>query len=329
VPSAAGIGNVYNAAADTRPQVVLDNCVQSGADPTQLGLIATTTIPVRVGGNVADLVAETSETITVTLQVTPPAGDTFAFDFAISYFDILIEDTIRSIAPEVIASKCYNDAPGLASPFCPRLGARIGNNLSFNLIGDIDASFLNVGEETSVGWDVNARLSGAFDFGDVIWLNAATISTERETQIFAGDTVDDLKGTFGNPELRYNSNVIVNLGDNWSFSWLARFVDETTAPQVNRLTSQVDCDVFVVQLDDFLTTEPTVDVCDADSRWYHDLSATYAQETWNVTAGIKNIADEQPPLVNAGAGSNRMNRVTSSGYEQFGRQYFLMFTKAW
>jgi iron complex outermembrane receptor protein len=307
----------------------MDNCVQSGADPTQLGLIATTTIPVRVGGNVAGLIPETSETITATLQITPPIGDRFGLDIAISYFDILIEDTIRSIDAQVIAFKCYNDAPGLESPFCPRLGARIGNNLSFNLIGDIDASFVNVGQETSVGWDFNVRLSGAFDWGDVIWLNAATISTERETQVFAGGTVDDLKGTYGNPELRYNSNVIVNLGDSWSFSWLARFVDETTAPKVARITTQVNCDDFLVRDDVFLTAEPTIAVCDADSRWYNDLSATYAQETWNVTAGIKNVADEQPPLIHQGAGSNRMNRVTSSGYEQFGRQYFLMFSKAW
>ena len=78
-----------------------------------------------------------------------------------------------------------------------------------------------------------------------------------------------------------------------------------------------------------MTTEATANVCDADSRWYNDLSATYAQDTWNVTAGIKNIADETPPLIARSAGSNRMNRVTSSGYEQYGRQFFLMFNKAW
>ncbi|MDX1404517.1 MAG: TonB-dependent receptor [Woeseiaceae bacterium] len=329
VPPAAGVGNVYNPALDNRPQVVIDNCIQSGADPTQLGLIATTTIPVRVGGNVMDLKPETSETFTATLQITPPSLDRFSFDFAISYFDILIEDTIRSIDPETIAFKCYNDAPNLSSPFCPRLGDRIGNDLGFNLIGAIDASFVNVGEETSVGWDFNARVTGAFGFGDVVWLNAATVSTERQTQVFEGDAIDDLKGTYGNPELRYNSNVIVNVGENWSFSWLARFIDETTAPAVRRTPSTGNCDDFEVRADLLLTTEATVAICDADSVWYHDISASYAADTWGVTAGIKNIADEQPPLITRGAGSNRMNRVTSSGYDQIGRQYFLMFNKSW
>lgn len=328
VPAEAGVGNVYNPAADTRPQVVIDNCIQSGADPTQLGLLATTTIPVRVGGNVADLQPETSETMTATVQLSPPVGDTFGLDIAISYFDIVIEDTIRSIAPETIAFKCYNDAPNLSSPFCSRLGSRVGNDLGFNLIGNIDASFVNVGEETSAGWDLNARLTGAFNFGEVIWLNAATISTERETQIFAGDTVDDLNGTYGNPELRYNSNVIVNVGDSWSFSWLARFIDETTADSVARSAQGADCDNFQVRPDLLVTTEATANVCDAASVWYHDVSATYAQDTWSVTGGIKNLADEEPPLIAGSAGSNRVNRVTSSGYEQFGRQYFLTLSKA-
>ena len=77
VPGAAGIGQVYNPAAETRPQVVLDNCVQSGSDPTQLGLIATTTIPVRVGGNVSDLQPETSDTITATMQTHAGYRDDF------------------------------------------------------------------------------------------------------------------------------------------------------------------------------------------------------------------------------------------------------------
>ena len=329
VPAEAGIGQVYNPALDNRPQVVMDNCVQSGADPTELGLIATTTIPVRVGGNVFDLKPETSETVTATVQISPPPiADNYTLDFAISYFDIVIEDTIRSIDPATIAFKCYNDAPDLSSPFCSRLGPRIGNDLGFNLIGAIDASFVNVGEETSAGWDINARASGSFGFGDIIWLNAATFSTERQTQIFAGDTVDELKGTYGNPELMYNSNVIVNVGDSWSFNWLSRFIDKTTADRVARSAQKADCDNFQVRPDLLDTTEATANVCDAASAWYHDVSATYSQDTWAITGGIKNVADKQPPLIANATGTTRVNRVTSSGYEQFGRQFFVTFSMA-
>jgi iron complex outermembrane receptor protein len=327
VPADAGQGQVYNPALDTRPQVVLDNCVQSGADPTQLGLIATTTIPVRIGGNALDLLPETSETITATVQFSPEISDKYGLDIAVSFYDITIEDTIRSVDPETIMFRCYNDAPGLISPFCSRLGPRVGNNLSFNLIGNVDASFVNIGEETSIGWDLNTRLTAAFDRADVVWLNQATFSTERHVQIFEGDTIDDLNGTYGFPETRYTSNVIVNLSDSWSFSWVARFIDETTADSVARSAQNADCDNFTVS-ENLVTTEPTANVCDAASRWYNDISATYLRDTWSLTGGIKNIADEQPPLIARSAGSNRVNRVTSSGYEQFGRQYFVSYSMA-
>jgi iron complex outermembrane receptor protein len=51
IPDAANVGGVYDPSQDTRSQTVLDNCVQSGADPTVLGIIASTTIPVTIGGN--------------------------------------------------------------------------------------------------------------------------------------------------------------------------------------------------------------------------------------------------------------------------------------
>lgn len=326
VPPEADVGDVYHPELDNRPQVVLDNCVQSGADPTRLGLIAVTTIPVQIGGNAQDLLPETSDTVTATLQFSPTINDTFGLDVAISYYDISIEDTIRSVDAETIMFRCYNDAANLESPFCDRLGPRVGGNPSFNLISSVDASFVNIGEETSVGWDLNARVTAALEQAEIIWLNQATFSTEREVHIFEGEPPQDLKGTYGFPEISYNSNLIVNLSDNWSLSWIARFIDETTADSVARSAQNADCDNFTVS-ELLTTTEPTTNVCDAASRWYHDLAATYSAETWTLTGGIKNIADEQPPLIARSAGSNRVNRVTSSGYEQFGRQFFVSFTK--
>jgi iron complex outermembrane recepter protein len=327
VPPEADIGDVYQPQLDNRPQIVMDNCVASGADPTQLGLRAVTTIPVQIGGNALNLLPETSDTVTATVQFSPTINDTFGLDVAVSYYSIAIEDTIRSIDAETIMFRCYNDAPDLASPFCSRLGPRPGTNPSFNLISSVDASFVNIGEETSEGWDLNTRVTAGFDWAEVIWLSQATFSTEREVQIFEGETPDELKGTYGYPEVSYNSNLILNLSENWSVSWVARFIDETTADSVARSPQNADCDNFTVS--EFLTTtEPTASVCDAASRWYNDLAATYLAETWQVTGGVKNVGDKQPPLISASAGSNRANRITSSGYEQFGRQFFVNFTKS-
>ena len=75
-------------------------------------------------------------------------------------------------------------------------------------------------------------------------------------------------------------------------------------------------------------TPSTTPFCEADSAWYEDVSLTYRwDETLHITGGVNNVSDEEPPLIDMAAGSNRLNRVTSSGYDQFGRSLFLNLTK--
>ncbi|HEX7037182.1 MAG TPA: TonB-dependent receptor [Pseudomonadales bacterium] len=329
VPDNANVGGVYDPAQDSRPQVVIDNCIADGADPTQLGLSGTTTIAVAVGGNSEDLVAETSDSFTATLQFSPPISDDWNIDVAISYFDIEIEDTVRSINGTTILERCYNEAPNLSSPFCSRIERTNPNLPRFNFPELVDASFINVGEETSSGLDVNLQIGTTFEgvLGrplNVVWSQAYTLQIERDLQIFEGDLVDDQVGDFGIPEHRYSSVVNLGWGD-WAFLWEARYLSSTHAGLDASLNA--DCDIF--ELDQGFVGSPNVKPdCSAASRWYHDVSATYYfDETFFITGGVNNVADTKPPLVSASAGSNRLNRVTSSGYDQFGRTYFLSLTK--
>jgi iron complex outermembrane receptor protein len=323
IPDAANVGGVYDPALDTRSQTVLDNCVQHGADPTILGIIASTTIPFAVGGNASDLVAETSESLTATLQFSPPISDSFDLDIAVSYFDIEIEDTVRSINPTTIMTRCFEDAPNLASPFCSRLErSGAAADPSFNFITTIDASFVNIGLETAQGIDLNTRLG--FDVGgwDVNWSNAVTFQTERDEQIFSEDPIEDLVDDFGIPDVRWNSVVSV-ARDNWEFVWALRYQADTHASTVASIDAE--CDSFDDSTE-IAGTTPTASVCTAAEAWYNDISATYSGDTWSVSAGINNVADEEPPLVDMSVGSNRLGRVTSSGYDQFGRTIFVSAT---
>ena len=100
----------------------------------------------------------------------------------------------------------------------------------------------------------------------------------------------------------------------------------TGASSVARIDAE--CDTFDDN-DEILGNDLTGPVCAVGSVWYHDLAATYNRDTWVVSLGINNVADEDPPLVDRTVGSNRMNRLTSSGHDQFGRTVFLNFTKSW
>jgi iron complex outermembrane receptor protein len=108
---------------------------------------------------------------------------------------------------------------------------------------------------------------------------------------------------------------------------MGRYLDETGASLEARQANDT-CDVFGTAQS--LPGSPMVRVdCDAGDVWYWDASLTYRlDETFSVTGGVNNIADEDPAMVDRAAGSNRGGRVVSSGYDQFGRSYFLSVTKA-
>ena len=329
VPTDANVNGAYDPANDARPQVVLDNCVLDGADPTALGLDGTVSVPVAIGGNAEDLKAETSDSWNVTVNLTPQISDRFSLDMKFSYFDIDVDDTVVSINGTTILERCYNDAVALSSPFCSRVDRGVVGFPSFNFPSAVDASFINIGKETSVGWDLEFTLATSFDdvFGaplNLTWQNSFTRQEERDVQIFSGDPEDDQVGDFGVPENRYSTVISANWNA-WDFVWQARYIDDTEAGLDASLSA--DCGIF--QLDEgFVGSPSTAPDCEADSVWYNDFSTTYNfDESLYVTLGARNIFDEDPEYVSAGAGSNRLNRVTSSGYDQFGRSWFLNVTK--
>ncbi|WP_444998330.1 TonB-dependent receptor domain-containing protein [Aliikangiella sp. IMCC44359] len=332
VPGDASAGGVYNPSLDNRPQIVIDNCIASGADYTSLGLNGILNIPVTVGGNAADLLPETSENYTYSLKLTPDWEGDFKLNFAITFFDIEIEDTIRSINGATIMSRCYNDAPNLASPFCARITRDgTGKLPSLNFVSAIDASFVNVGLETSSGFDINVDYSTDFDdlLGlpvNLTWTNQYTQMTEREVIIFQGEAADDLLEDFGNPKHRLVSNLELKTGD-WSLLLTGRYQSETHANDT--ISKTIRCDDFVASAELIKPdgTRPNVQpICEADAAFYLDASLSWTQEDFRLSFGINNVFDKQPPLIAMGAGSNRANRVTSSGYDQFGQTYFLNAT---
>jgi len=335
IPAAANVGGVFVPANDTRSATVISNCIANGADPTQLGINATITIPVTVGGNAGDLLPETSRAYTATLQLQPPVSDAFDLAIAVSFFDIRVEDNIRSLSPETLLTRCF-DSTGLSSDLCSRLTRGANPDPTFNFINFIDASFVNVGVERSQGVDINTRINTSFDgiIGDapldVIWNGALTLQTKRTEVIFSDDPVDDLRGDFGNPKTRLQSTFVLSSGQ-WEAVFDTRWQSGTGPSQdaLSNVDFQCAGPTGVPAISTNFPGSPEVFlVCDAASRLYQDASLTYRVNNVAITGGVNNVFDKQPPLISAGLGSNRGGRVTSSGYDQIGRSFFISLTGA-
>ena len=307
-------------------QHVVNNCVLSGVvftdsngngilDATPLGTQGVTTIPVSTGGNIA-LEPETSESLTFTVKFSQPWSDAFGFDIAVSYWDILVESSVAEPNASFIINQCYSDTefPNLTSAFCG-LVTRPGTTPTGNIINSVDASFFNIGEATATGFDINTRFIYAFeDMGvDLTWSTAWTIQTEQEIETFTPEDRDENLGEIGTPKVKATSTLSLAWKD-WTLFMENRYIGKGRNDEgTNTLRPS-----FL-----FLGNPLARDLDHIGSTWYTDLALTYGKDTWAVTAGINNLGDEDPPRIHARQPGQRNNAVSSSGYDFFGRTFFV------
>jgi iron complex outermembrane receptor protein len=181
VPSDAVLpGNIYDPNSDPRSARVLNNCVLDGVDPTALGIQANVGIPTNTGGS-EDIKAETSDSYTVGFVFTQPWSDGFELDFGLTYFNIEINDTVEELNSEETLFRCYNEEDNLASPLCDRVTRR-GVGPTNNTVARVDASFVNIGLQTSKGYDINVRYTDDFSLFNRFWDINATLSVRLVTR---------------------------------------------------------------------------------------------------------------------------------------------------
>lgn len=338
--------------------ILLNNCALSGADVTVLGSGTAASIPVSFGGAL-DLNPETSDSLTSTITFSLPQRERFNFEVALTYFDIEIEDTVRALDPDTIISRCFFERPNLESVFCHRVERNRPNAPpESNFLSFVRAGFINTGKESVTGYDLTTRLSFDVAGADVVWTTGSTFLKERVTQELPpseddpdGSAIVDNVGRIGNPEVTFQSTVAVAL-NSWDFVWQARWWDDTQFAQgiVNPVITDLDGNIIGGKYDgmtcdeafpedgcadygyfessqfDTDTLGPIRPITEAEGQMHHDLSVSYDGDTWSLTAGINNVFDKEPPLIDQGAGPNRNNSVTSAAYDNIGRSYFARFS---
>ena len=67
---------------------------------------------------------------------------------------------------------------------------------------------------------------------------------------------------------------------------------------------------------------------DTPDYYLHNLSVQYKGDSWSATAGVRNVADKTPPPISQGFANRMGNSPLYSGFDYFGRSFFVNFTKA-
>ena len=241
---------------------------------------------------------EEADSLTIGAVYTPTGLE--GLSIAVDYYDITIEDAIKSPSGTTVMNRCHDVSPSTFDPACDGL---IFRGAGDGVVLDIFAAANNEDIIQTSGFDVEA--SYYFDnlgSGDLLVSFGANFLTDYSITGQARD-IQELSGEVLFPELRFNLNFNYNLNDFGIFSQI-RYRGETVDRNDNTI------------LNDNLNN--------IDSVVYVDLRGSYnVSESVNVYLGVNNLFDESPP--NMGSSHKyHQNGVSTNGtaFDTVGSQWY-------
>jgi outer membrane receptor protein involved in Fe transport len=263
------------------------------------------------GGATSGLAAETSKNASwgIILQPGLPTG-WGDLSLAVDRFDIKVDNGVSRVGTGNILSKCYDDPQFRAGgSFCRLVTRNPGNNAL-----TVNNSYVNLATDVVRGYDFNLRYTNEVGIGKLRVNLSATEFKEQSNKLFAEDALDDTNGTLGSP--KWSGAMDVNYTVK---GWNVYYGLEWVGKQSNY---------------DYYGINPATAAYKIDTPNYflHSVSLSYSDSVskWKVTAGVRNIADKNPPQISAVTtyGTNRIgNAPLYSGYDLLGRRFFMNVSK--
>ncbi|GGF50157.1 TonB-dependent receptor [Aliidongia dinghuensis] len=243
---------------------------------------------------------------------------------SVDYYTVLIRNEIGTLDAQSLVNACYGGVPYLVSQAqaCKLVGPRTAGTGSLGVVQALNA---NVGAENTDGIDLDlaygidtAKLGlpawGHLDFtGQVNYLLSDEVSS-------GGNTVKQA-GTFGfgngdDAEPRWKALLGTTFRrDNWSVNWTTRYYGG-----VKNVSRAADCSSLPAS-----GICPTVGAGDFEGNeaagvFYHDISGTYQYKNVNVTVGVDNLFDKDPPFLFP---TGQTNAAGTAGYDFTGRFVYM------
>ena len=276
------------------------NCATLGVPATFVQ--ANPQISVFTGGN-ALLQPETSDTVTVGIIYSPTWTDNVSWadrlDFEITYYDIELDGAIQAVDAQTQLDSCVLT---LDPAFC----SGINRNASGTIAG-FNNTLTNIGGIDTKGWDFNvlyatpATSIGRFG---VSWYNTFVdefTETLVDPTTASGFTQRSLEGIEVNDSAipEFQSSLIVDWENGpWTAAWTLRHIGDVEESCSDFLDGTSNSFTQLGLCSNPNTADETLSINKLGSTTFHDIQATYhfSNLNLNVTAGINNAFDKQPPI---------------------------------
>ena len=245
---------------------------------------------------------ETSKNLTIGGVFQPSFAD---LQITLDYYHITINNEISELGAPNILNLCYDSAQFRSgSPYCTLISPRDANNN----IASIDDRFLNIAEETTSGLDLEVLYRKEFNFGRVSLHGEATYQLHHTQTLFPGSDPIDFLGTFGYPQMVFNTDARLRHGD-WEFIYSTTFLGHQ---QQYTLTGETPGGRYNL---------------DQSAQLFHTLSVAYNGDKWRAEIGVRNITNSYSPVISNNPDSAYASRIGefangNGNLELFGRTYF-------
>ena len=321
---------------DSSNPFIVANCSADGI-PIDYTAAGTSSATIITGGGLGVLEPETAEARTFGVIWTPAFID---FSIAVDYFEIDVENEVRTFGAGNIVGSCYRSDTFPADPFCT-LFQRNGSarppqttlpTAGPNAIQYVNNSYVNVASQTNRGIDLTVRYGHEFGFGDLTIDGQFTWQLEDRTTLFGASLPEDTNGDTNEPDFTGQVNIRFDRGD-WTAFWgidlMAKASDtEDFGGDVFAFSRYADIPGGVLSTNCATNTPPNYCVYYkqyTEFQAYHDFSLRYRMDDWTFQAGVQNVFDERPPAQSNG--QFRIGTAALNQYDMVGRRAFLQISR--
>ncbi|WP_303713687.1 TonB-dependent receptor plug domain-containing protein [Brevundimonas naejangsanensis] len=263
---------------------------------------------ITAGGAESGLAAETSTNLTVGLVLQPRLPQGWGdLAFAVDYYEIEVENGVSRTGAGNILTRCYDSNP-----------EDFKNDVGFCRLVSRDAqgaltvqnNYVNLATDNVKGFDYTVRYRKDVGPGTALFNLGVTQYTEISNKLFADDPLEDYAGMIDNPKFTATADLSY-AWDNWRVRYGVEWVDSMSSY-------------------DYYGEDPATSIYDlaVDDYWQHNASVQYKADSWTVTAGVRNLLNQDPPTISAGVYNRVGNAPLYSGYDYLGRTAFVNLTKS-